>query len=301
MIARCVREHIAICLVGMVGVWTGSVWAAPEQVGGISANESGLSAAESVSARGEIHDEAGEGARAASERTEIEPRQAGTGAAGGQDSGEARASGVEASVEKETGQAEGTAEALGAGFESQVVRKAKGPGELKETGGPKLTALPSLWQTVGSLLIVLAVIIAATYLFRRLTLGRQAGGRSKGIELLARTSVNPKQSLCLVKLGGRLLLVGLSPNHMAALQMIEDPDEVAQVLGQLEASKSHSVSNSFGRMFQREGQHYAGSADEETGGEDYGEGTSQPWRQARGELSSLLSKVKGLSRMRFRS
>ena len=73
-----------------------------------------------------------------------------------------------------------------------------------------------------------------TYIFRRLALGSRGGLAPSGVEVLARNSINPKQSLCLVKLGPRVLLLGLSPNQMTALHTIEDPDEVARRIGAAE-------------------------------------------------------------------
>ncbi|MCP4709398.1 MAG: hypothetical protein GY869_12295 [Planctomycetes bacterium] len=158
----------------------------------------------------------------------------------------------------------------------------------------------SPWRTFGSLLIVLSLIIAVTYIFRRLALGGRGGLAPSGVEVLARNSINPKQSLCLVKLGPRVLLLGLSPNQMTALHTIEDPDEVAEVVGDLERSRPQSISNTFGKLLHRESQVY-----NEDGGEqnesNLTDDQSQQWCQAKGELTSLLDKVKGLTRMRFRS
>jgi len=179
------------------------------------------------------------------------------------------------------------------------------PGRQSKTGDSQISAGNtnqgmSPWRTFGSLLIVLALIIAVTYIFRRLALGGRGGLAPSGVEVLARNSINPKQSLCLVKLGPRVLLLGLSPNQMTALHTIEDPDEVAEVVGGLEKNRPQSITNTFGKLLHRESQSY----DEEDADQDESnmpDDQSQQWYQAKGELTSLLDKVKGLARMRFRS
>jgi len=180
-------------------------------------------------------------------------------------------------------------------------------GRRSKTNSPQISANNSNqgispWRTFGSLLMVLALIIAVTYIFRRFALGGKGGMVPSGVEVLARNSINPKQSLCLVKLGPRVLLLGLSPNQMTALHTIEDPDEVAEVVGNLEKNRSQSITNTFGKLLHRESQFYEEEgADADQGELKTADEQNQQWFQAKGELTSLLDKVKGLARMRFRS
>ena len=127
---------------------------------------------------------------------------------------------------------------------------------------------------------------------------RYAGGTA-GIEVLARNSINPKQSLCLVKLGSRLVLLGVSPQQVSALETISEPEEIALVMGQLERHKPYSISNSFGKLLRRETKNYAGGKGAEENAEPLTGPGHPAWDQAKGELSTLLNKVKGLGRMKF--
>ena len=167
------------------------------------------------------------------------------------------------------------------------------------------SSMPSLWKTFVSLVIVLALIVGVTYLFKRFSLNSNRKSMPTGVEILARSSINPKQSLCLVQLGNRLVLLGQSPNHISSLQSIDDPDEIAQILGRLEQKKTLSITNTFGKLFHREKELYEND-ENSTISLDFEEDQdhtqpAQPWCQAKGELSSLLDKVKGLSKIRFRS
>ena len=170
-----------------------------------------------------------------------------------------------------------------------------GPG----SGNRTLPASPSPWKSLLVLLVVLALIVSATLFLRRSSFFAQRRSSHAGVRILARSSISPKQSLCLVKLGETILLLGLSPNHMAMLHTVEDPDEIAGLLGTLEQHKHDSITNSFSRMFR----HEANSYDDVEPANDYegviGDRDGQ-WSRARGELTSLLDKVKGLARMKSR-
>jgi len=163
----------------------------------------------------------------------------------------------------------------------------------------------STWWVLTSLLLVLALIVVTAYLLRRFLPGSRRLGRSSAVEILSRSVINPRQSLCLVRLGNKLLLVGLSPNHMSPLASINDPEEIAQISGLLEKDSVNSISNTFGRLFHKESQGYDMDIEEkiaqpDRSGPEADANEQSNWREARGELSELLSKVKGLARMKFR-
>ena len=154
----------------------------------------------------------------------------------------------------------------------------------------------SLWKTFFSLLIVLALIVVLALLFRWFSMKGKLNLNHSGIEILARNTIGPKQSLCLIKVGGRLVLIGQSPNHMASLHTVEDDEEIAHIMGQIEQSGNKSITNTFGRMFHREAQDY--DYREVPDGElDISSDENKQWSRAKGELGALLSKVKGLSRL----
>ena len=158
----------------------------------------------------------------------------------------------------------------------------------------------SMWWVLMSLSLVLALIAGTAYLLRRFLPGSQRVGRSNAIEILSRSTINPKQSLCLVRFGSKLLLVGLSPNHMSCLVNMDDPEEIAQVLGLLEKDSIHSISNTFGRLFHKESQGYDVDEKATEPESSYEANEEGQWRETKSELSELVDKVKGLARMKFR-
>ena len=163
---------------------------------------------------------------------------------------------------------------------------------------PLATDAPSLWRPLLSLVAVLLVIAAAAWLFRRFSGGSKQFRVPAGIEIVARSVLNPKQSLCLVKLGSRLVLLGVSPNHIAPLQTIDQPDEVAGLLGLLESQSPGSISSVFGKLFHHQSGKYDQSADLWPDSDDSsGNDQSAELNNAKGELANLLQKVKGLTRL----
>ena len=174
------------------------------------------------------------------------------------------------------------------------------------TTGPQatnaLSATPSVWRTLGSLILVLVLIVAVTYAFRRWALKTPQARLGAGIDILTRNAVNPRQSLCLIRVGSRMILLGVSPNQITNLCTIEDPDELAHIQGLLEKNGSSSVTRSFEKLFHRQTQDYQLTEEDPAAFNlENDDATNQQWHHAKGELSQLLDKVKGLTKIRLRS
>src|SRR5262249_12660030 len=90
-----------------------------------------------------------------------------------------------------------------------------------------------------SLLLVIGVIIAARLAMKKLFPAVAVGRNSQVIRVLSRSVVGPKQQFLLVQIGKRLVLVGDSGASMNALSQIDDPEEVAALIGKLH-SESHN-------------------------------------------------------------
>ena len=94
----------------------------------------------------------------------------------------------------------------------------------RDDGGP----LEGWGRTVLALAIVLLVILGLRVVLKRFA-RPHAGARAGVVEVLARTSVQPRQHLLLVRLGRRLLLLGSSPSGLSTLSVVSDPEEVAEL------------------------------------------------------------------------
>jgi len=137
------------------------------------------------------------------------------------------------------------------------------------------------------LLAVLAMIGAVALLVKRFMPARRLLTGAGVLDIVARTPLSGKQSLVLVKMGRRLILLGVSPDRVSALDVVDDPDQVATLIGEVASQKPDSMSTAFADAFRREAHAYA----EEPVGQDAAIGAS-------GHVQGLLEKVRRLTRSR---
>lgn len=100
-------------------------------------------------------------------------------------------------------------------------------------------SLPWYRSTLVSLAVVLGVIAGLALLFKRLMPSHRQG-RGGLVEVVGRTHLSAKQSLNLVRVGRRLVLVGATPEGMRALCEIDDPREVMEILARVPGSSASS-------------------------------------------------------------
>lgn len=74
-----------------------------------------------------------------------------------------------------------------------------------------------LFRATGSLVLILAVLLAALYFFKKTGRLPVGSATSNGIRLLARKSVGPRHHLVMVEAADRLLLLGISPEGIRLL------------------------------------------------------------------------------------
>ena len=102
-----------------------------------------------------------------------------------------------------------------------------------------------------SLGLVLGIIFIARFAMKKLFPAVSVGRNSQVIRVVSRSVIGPKQQFLLVKLGKRLVLVGDSGTAMNPLAEITDPDEVAELVGQLQSETSQSSTNAFASIFRK--------------------------------------------------
>lgn len=160
---------------------------------------------------------------------------------------------------------------------------------LRRTGlstPPRIRPVPWYRSGLMSLMLVLAVIVGAVLLVRRLvpSVRRMSGGV---VEILGRSHLSPKQSLALVRIGRRVLLVGVAPERLSTLCEIDEPQEVAELLGR--SSRRLGDGPHFDELLS------GAAAGFDESSQQAGELTSGPsdrLHRAKGQLRGLLSKLK---------
>lgn len=128
--------------------------------------------------------------------------------------------------------------------------------------------------------VVLGLIVAVGIVFKRFLPGRRLLAGGGAIEVLARSVISSKQSMVLVRLGRRLLLVGVSPEQLNTLCIVEDPEQVAGLLGEVASHQPNSISEAFRRSFAEEAEQYGEPPPEDAA------------TAARGQIRGLLEKLR---------
>lgn len=145
-----------------------------------------------------------------------------------------------------------------------------------------LSVLDILWP----LLAVLAGIVLLFWAARKYLPGVQRLTGSAAVEVLARTHLAPRQSINVVRLGRRILVVGQTAEQLSPLASISDAEEVSELIGLCRSAGAGSATSSFRKVFQRMDKEFA--AAEDAGAET----DDDELHRVRGELDSLADKVR---------
>ncbi len=148
-----------------------------------------------------------------------------------------------------------------------------------------------LLSTITALGIVLGLVLLLRWLFVRYFGGRLAVRSTPVVEVLSRSSIAPRQHVLLLRVGSRILVVSESPGGMRTLADVDDPEEVASLIGAVSSSRDNSISRGFSRMLHGFHGQYEDRQTELEGGDD-GEVAVD---RARDSLNGLLSRVRLMS------
>lgn len=85
------------------------------------------------------------------------------------------------------------------------------------TSGNNLLSDGAIWRSLGMLVLVLVLLVAAVWFLRRLQRGTSA--RTLDLEIMGRLPLAPKQHLSVVRVGKDMWVLGVSEN---AIQYIGD-------------------------------------------------------------------------------
>lgn len=136
--------------------------------------------------------------------------------------------------------------------------------------------------------VVLAVIAALSLLLKRLVPSvRTMNGET--IQILGRNHLSPKQCLTLVRLGQRVILVGATPERLSTLCIVEDPTEVAAILGT--AVGKNARRSPFDAALGDAANGMEGDKDEVA---ELPGSSTEGLAQAKGQLEGLLARLKAM-------
>ena len=134
------------------------------------------------------------------------------------------------------------------------------------------TGTDSRFWDVLPLAAVLALIAGLAIVVKRCMPARRLLTGAGVVDIVTRTPLSPKQSLVLIKMGRKLVLLGVCPERISALTTVEDADQVAALMGEAASRRPGSISSEFSETFNQEAGAYVDQIDEdvdlsaETGG-----------------------------------
>ncbi len=137
---------------------------------------------------------------------------------------------------------------------------------------------------IGALTIVLVLVGLIYFLARRYVPSIRAADGGV-LRVVTRTSLTSKQTLALIQLGPRFVMVAISPNRVDVLSEISDPDEVADLTARTGAAGPGGA-QTFDNLLSREAEAF-----------DVPEHTEQSTRRrSSGPVADLLTRLRSLQR-----
>ncbi|MEM9187283.1 MAG: flagellar biosynthetic protein FliO [Planctomycetota bacterium] len=107
----------------------------------------------------------------------------------------------------------------------------------------------SLTTTGAALAIVLGLVMLMAWVWRRAAPRSTRPLPEDVVSIVGRVPLAGKQVAQLIKIGGKLVLVSLTPEGAKPLTEITDPQEVARLLGLCEQASPHSATAAFRDVF----------------------------------------------------
>jgi flagellar biosynthetic protein FliO len=145
--------------------------------------------------------------------------------------------------------AEGTSNRRSAAADSAPVERVI---QRPTSPGARGTPQAAWWRhPLVSLGAVLAVIVVLSMLARRYIPAVRAAS-SGVLKVIARTHLSPRQSVVLIQVGRRMVVAGVTPEHIEPLCVLDDPEENARLLSTLAPGDNRSEAFSQVLTAQRE-------------------------------------------------
>lgn len=169
-----------------------------------------------------------------------------------------------------------------------------GAGSSQSTTG----ALGDGWllSTLAALGVVIALVFGLRWALRRGGIVTTSAPQGSVVEVLSRTTVAPRSHVIVMRIGQRILIVNDSPAGMRTLATVDSPEEVAELLGAIDASRPTSMTKSFSGVMGKLSGHWStaeAELDAGTAADSMDDGVTID--QARGAVSSVRGRLAALS------
>lgn len=170
--------------------------------------------------------------------------------------------------------------------DADMIRRGETDGTAASGTGRSLTE--DAFRVVGSLAVVLGLIGLMYWGTRRILPRMPAGRRGSGVTVLATAHISPKQKILLIRVGRRVLAVGDGGGgQLNTLCEVDDPDEVAALIGQIHGAADDGAESPFTTIFSAARKRAVTSPPVKSGDEV---------EAAREQLDGLMQQVRGITR-----
>lgn len=143
----------------------------------------------------------------------------------------------------------------------RVLRRRSAPQAAPPVGTGARAASSGWLRTAGSLAAVVGLIMLLAWGYRAVaggSLSLAGRGRVAGlIDVVSRTAVSPRQVLVLVRVGPRMVLLGVGPERIETLDTIDDAELVSSLAGVAAGARPDSPSAEFRSALHAQETHYA--------------------------------------------
>ncbi len=136
--------------------------------------------------------------------------------------------------------------------------------------------------------LVFVAIAATATVAKRLLKGAQVSGVDI-LKVLARTHLTPKQSIALVQMGGKLVFVGITPESISALRVVDGDEESALLRARVAGGERKTAGRAFRRLLQREAEQYPDESDRTS---DMPEASFDQISQTRENLKEVIAGIR---------
>ena len=169
----------------------------------------------------------------------------------------------------------------------------RGPDESAATVEAGPAAGSGILRTLTALGVVIGLVLVTRVLIQKLG-GRGWTGPSRAnlVEVLARAPIGGKNEVLFLKIRQQVLVIGQCPSGLSTLWCMQEPEDVAWLLGQVEASRPRSISDGFRQLLKTAETDYGADAESEPA-VDASEAATEG---ARAEISGLMARLDLLRR-----
>ena len=135
-------------------------------------------------------------------------------------------------------------------LESQPITFPDNPRRKRGSDERREFNMPSIWPALLSVMVVCGIFCLILYMVKKYLPGHRQLFSHPAMEVLGRTHLDQKRYVSLLRVGKRIVVVGVSPDEMRPLSEITDEEEITSIM-EVARPKTESGLTVFQKLFKR--------------------------------------------------